>query len=156
MKEGIEPVEIFLSEGVKLVVMAASAVECLPKPDGSRRFDSVCTILRQKFFGNDTTFFIHHMIAVKSSRDLLRDRGLGQQISGDLFHREIVEFHVRVEGFDHPISPGIHVAVTIDLIAVGICKSSCIEPIDGHALTVVRGVKIPVDPSPISLVHSKF
>ena len=51
-----------------------------------------------------------------------------QQIAGKLFDREFVERQVAVEGADDPLAPLPHVAIVINMIAVGVGVTRQIQP----------------------------
>ena len=69
----------------------------------------------------------------------------GQQIAGELLDRELVERQVPVEGVDHPVAPGPHVALAVDVVAVRVGVAGRVEPRHGHALAVVRRLQQRVD-----------
>ena len=78
------------------------------------------------------------MIAVEAGGDALIERGIGQQIAGQLLDGEAVERQIAVEGVDHPIAPAPHVARPVGLVAVGVAVARRFHPAEGHALAIAR------------------
>ena len=75
-----------------------------------------------------------------ASRAVLRG-GVRQQVAGELFARELVEWFVSVEGLDHVITPGPVCARGVGLKAIGVGVAGGIQPPHGHALAKVRGLQ---------------
>ena len=77
------------------------------------------------------------MITIEAAGDLLLGRGVGKQITCELFDGELVERHIAVEGVDHPFAPAGHVAAAIDVVTVGVCVARGVEPVEGETFAVV-------------------
>ena len=138
VEEGLHRVEVLRGEGIELVIVAATAVEGLAHPDGSRRLHAVGRVFGQKLLRDDAALLIEHVIAMKPRGDLLIQRGPRQQIPRDLLDGELIERHVRIERLDHPVPPRPQLAVAIHLVAIRIRKPRRIQPTDRHVLAVVR------------------
>ena len=78
------------------------------------------------------------MVAIEPRSDALIKRRIRQQIPGKLFNDELIERHVPVEGFDHPVAPAPHFAIPIHLVTVRVAIARCIQPAESHSLRVPR------------------
>ena len=96
------------------MIVAARAAHRQAQPDGRRGFDAIDDVLDGVLFGDDAAFGVGAMIAIEAGGDVLLERGIGQQIAGQLLDRELIERQVAVVGLDHPIAPPPHVAVAVD------------------------------------------
>ena len=67
----------------------------------------------------------------------LVSRRLGIQIAGQLVTREVVVGQVVIEGSNHPVAIGRHLAIVIVVDAVGVGEAHQVQPIAGHVLAVV-------------------
>ena len=65
------------------------------------------------------------------------ERGIGQQVAGELLDCEPVERHVAVEGVDHPIAIRPHLAVIVDVEAVRVGVARGVEPVAGAMLALM-------------------
>ena len=145
VEEGEELVELLLRDRIVLVAVAARAAHGQAHPGGGRGFDAVDHVFDQILFGNRAALEVDHVVAIETGGDLVVRGGVGQQVAGELLDREAVERHVVVEGADHPVAPGPHVAMAVDVIAVGVGVAGEVEPLHGHALAVVRRGEQAVD-----------
>ena len=50
-----------------------------------------------------------------------------------------------VEGVDHPVAVGPHLAVVVEVQAVRVAVAGGVEPVAGHVLAVAGGGEQPVD-----------
>ena len=78
---------------------------------------------------------------MKTSRDLLRFRGIRQEIAGYLLDRELIKRHVVIQISDHPIPPRPTVAKVITREAMRVCVSSQIEPQSRLFLAKLRAMQ---------------
>ena len=138
VEEGVEAVKLPLLDGIVFVIVAPGAAQGQAQPGCSRRADAVHHILRLIFFRDRPTLKVDHVVAIEPGGNLLLERGVGQQVSGQLLDREFVIRHVSVVGVDQPIAPMPHVAQAVDVVAVRVSVSGEIEPLHGHTLAVVR------------------
>ena len=108
--------------------MALSTLQRGTEPDGARGVDAVDDLVDPAFLRLGTRFDVGGRAAMKASgNDLLR-RGIGQQISGDLLQRELIERHVGIERVHHPVAPGPDFAQIIALEAMRVRIAGEIEP----------------------------
>ena len=77
------------------------------------------------------------MITVKSTGNLLIDGGIGQKVPSQLPDGKLIERHILIKGFDHPVPPNplVGVSVLLEAITVGIACS--IQPFESHTFTIV-------------------
>ena len=85
------------------------------------------------------------MVPMKSRRDTLVERGIGEKIAGNLLDSEFIEPHIAIKRVDYPIAPPPHVTDTVGLITVGVAIARRLHPAEGHALGVSRRSEQPVD-----------
>ena len=78
VKKGLQGVEIALSEGVILVVVAATAVERLTEPDRSGCFHAIGGVFSEELLRNDAAFLVDHVVAIEAGGDSLRDSRVWQ------------------------------------------------------------------------------
>ena len=57
-----------------------------------------------EFFVVGAALAVHLGEAAESGGDLLVERGMGEEIAGDLFDGELVEGEVAIEGIDEPVA----------------------------------------------------
>src|SRR5215471_15373261 len=107
---GEDLVELFLSEWIVLVVVAARATESYAKEHGGGGLHAVYYIFNCVFFRNNAVLSVGAMIAIEAGSNLLVEGGIGQHITGDLLERELIKRLVAIEGVDHPIAPAPHTA----------------------------------------------
>src|SRR5262249_53210650 len=103
VKEGEELVKLFLAHRVILVVMAASATQSQTDPGHPGRPPPPHHGFDPPFLTDDTPLTIEPMVPVEPRRHDLRTSRLGEHVAGDLLDGKAVEWHVVVEGLDHPV-----------------------------------------------------
>ena len=123
---------------VELVAVASCTTHRQTLPDGERGVDSVDDVLDLKLFRNDAAFRIASMIAVDPGGNPLVKRCVWQQVTGKLLDRELIERHVLVKRFEHPVPPPPHISRPVRLIAIRVCVPGCVEPANRHPLGVAR------------------
>ncbi len=121
------------------MVVALGAFQTQAQPDVGGRFDPVHDVVDAEFFGDNASFVGCGVIAVETSGDLLGGGGVGQEVARELFHRKLVEGHVRGEGLNHPVTPPPHLAGTVRMIHAGVAVPREIHPQQGHAFAVLGG-----------------
>ena len=91
--------------------------------------------VRSVLDGSDAKFLIvcaslvvFHRVAVESGCQNLFGRRLGQEVTSELFDRELVVWQIAVERLDHPIAVAPHVAVAIFLVTFRVRKACQVEP----------------------------
>ena len=137
-EEGGQRVEILGRERVELVVVALRAVGRQAQVDPADRLHAVGGVVGEVLFDDGAAFIGRGVAPLETGRDQLRLRRIRQQVAGDLLDRELVERLVRVEGFDHPVAVGPHLARVVEVQAVGVGVARGIEPIAGAVLAVRR------------------
>ncbi len=138
VEEGKKAVVVLLRDRVELVIMAARAAHREPHEDVRRGVHAVGDVLHLVLLGNRPALVVDHVIAIEAARQFLLRGGVGQQIARQLLDAEAVERYVAIEGVDHPIAPLPHVALRIDVVAVGIGIARQVEPLHRHAFAVLR------------------
>ena len=141
VEERLEAVEVPLRKGVEFVVVAARAVEGLREPRGGDGLDAIGGGLGEKLFGDHAALLVEDVVSVEAGRDFLLERGVGQQVAGELLDGELIERFVVVKRPDHPVAPRVHLAVAVHLVSVGVGVARGVEPVGGHAFAVMGGRK---------------
>ena len=95
-----------------------------------RRWPATSSSIDAAFVGRDVA-------AVEAGGDLLVERGVGQQVAGELLDGELVERHVPVEGLDDPVAIGPHLAVVVEVDAVRVGVAGGVEPVAAAVLAPV-------------------
>ena len=124
-------VEIPRADRIELVVVADRTVRGEAEPDGGGGLDSVAGVVREVLVFDGATLVGGHVAPVESGGDALVVGGLGEEVTGDLVDGELVEGLVAVEGADDPVAVGPHLAVVVEMEAVGIGVAGGIEPEPG-------------------------
>src|SRR5690242_14771903 len=93
----------------------------------------------------NAALFVEHRVAMEPGGDALLRRRAGQQITGELLDRELIERHVRIDRVDHPIAvrPDRTIAVLLVAIRVGVARE--VEPLARPTLAILRRGKKAVD-----------
>ena len=121
------------------MIVAAAAVQREAEPSEAGGLHAVNDVFDAPLLGDDAALAIEAVVAVEAGGHDLFAGGIGQQVTADLFERELIEGLVVVEGLDDPVAPGPHGAAAVGLEAVAIGKAGEVEPLHGHALAVVLG-----------------
>ena len=138
-------VELALPDRVELVIVAGGAAHGEPEKDVADRLRPVLRVDDLVFLGHDPALVGRDVVALETRRHELVQARLGQQVARHLLHRELVERLVLVEGPDHPVAVGIHLAVVVDVDPVRIAVARCVEPVPGAVLAPLLGLEQPVD-----------
>ena len=144
VKERVHPVKFLRRQWIILVVVTFRATHRQAQPHGADRGHAIRDVFVEILVGVRAAFVVGHVVANKTGRDALRLRRLGQEIAGELFHRELVVRLVVVESLDDPIAPEPHEADAIEVITAGVGVAREIQPVLRHALAVVRRCQQPV------------
>ncbi len=132
---------------IKLMCMTLSATQRKPQPCGGRRIHPIHNRMKTKLQRINAAFFIDHGVAMKTSGDPLRARGVGQHVAGELFDGELIKWQVAVNRLDHPITPRPDGARAILFIAVGIRVAREVQPRHRPALAEMRASQQTIDES---------
>ena len=125
--------------------MADGALPGEPHPSVERRRRTVDGVAEEELFVDRSPLACCHVAAREAGRRLLLASGAGEEIAGELKNRELVEGEVVVEGLHDPVAVGPHVALVVEVEAVGVGIARDVEPMAGHLLAVVRARKQPID-----------
>ena len=118
IEERGELVILALSEWIKFMVVATTAIERQAKPNRAHGLGHVEHIIDAILLGDAAALAIDHVVAVEAGGQNLFVRRIRQKITGQLLNRELIERHVVVERTNHPVAPGPHRTLTVTLIAV--------------------------------------
>ena len=126
---GVQLIEVALREGVVLVVVALGAGQrhAQPHRGGGRRRDR--RILGRYSSGSAPPSKLTITLRLNPVAIFCVERGVGQQVAGDLLDGESIEGHIAVEGVDDPIAIAPHVAMVVDVVAVGVGVAGQVEPV---------------------------
>ena len=138
VEEGVELVILVVGDGIILVRVALRAVQRESEPRGADGGNPILHRLYAIFLGVTAAFVVDLGVAVEARRDLLLQRRVRQQISGELIDRELVEGLVAIVGVDDPFAVGPDGAGEIDLITIGIRVARQIQPAARHVFAVMR------------------
>ena len=145
-EEGGQRIEVLLGDGIELVVVAGGATHRQAQPDRAGGVDPVLGVHDLHFLFDDAPFVGGDVAAMEAGGDELFRGRIGQQVAGQLVHRELVEGQVPVEGPDDPVPVGPHLTVIVDMQAVGVAVAGRIEPIAAPVLPIGRGSHEAVGP----------
>ena len=145
IKKSGELIKLFLRNRVELMIVAAGTEEAHAKPHLGGSGHAVDDVLGAVFLVDNTALNGDGVVAIETGGDALLQRGVGEQIAGQLFDGELVEGEVAVVGVDNPITPRPHVAVGVVLVTVGVGIAGGIEPIARHMFAVARRGEEAVD-----------
>ena len=136
IKKSGELIKLFLRNRVEFMIVAAGTEEAHAKPHLGGSGHTVDDVLGAVFLVDNAALNGDGVVTIEAGGDALLQRGVGEQIAGQLFDGELVEGEVAVVGVDNPITPRPHVAVSVVLIAVGIGVTCRIKPIACHMFAV--------------------
>ena len=125
--------------GIVFMVMTLGAADSGTHPDFRNITHPVSSIDGIVFLGLDAALVRSLQQAVVAGGDFLPSSGVRQEVSGELLLGELVKGGVVVEGLDDVVPVGRDVVVLISMVADGVGEAHQVEPVDGHALTEVRG-----------------
>jgi len=137
-EEGGKLIEVSLFERIKLVVVALAAAESQAQPGRTSVAYPVGDVFRQVFLLLNARLGAHSPEAVVGGRNHLPLAGVRQQIAGELFDRELIEGHVRIEGCDHVIAVGGHLHGLVGKKADAVGVAHEVQPADRHPFSKVR------------------
>ncbi len=91
-----ELVKLFLADGVELVIVALSAPNRQPQPDGSERGRAVEHLLVAELLGVRSAFAVGQSVAIESGRDQGFVGAIRHLVARQLLDGKFVERHVAV------------------------------------------------------------
>ena len=145
VEEGEELVELFLAQGIVLVLMAASAAEAQPHPNHPHGLDPVDDVLGAPLLVDRASLGVDAVITVKTRGDQLVVGRLVEQIPGELLDGELIEGLVGVERPDHPVSPGPLAVLEVVVIAMAVSIAGAVKPPGRQALSEARRCQQAID-----------
>ena len=74
---------------------------------------------------------------MKPGGDALVCGGIRQQVTGDLFDRELIEWHILIECLDDPVAVGPDRSRVVFFVTIGVRISGEIEPFARPPLAVL-------------------
>ena len=89
-------------------------------------------------FEIDPAFEVTGSVPMEAGCDQLVRGRIRQQVTGDLFNRELGERHVAVQRIDHPVAVFPNGTRGIDAVTVRVGVASGIQPVPSPALAVMR------------------
>ena len=129
-------IEVALRDRVELVVVAGRAANGQAEEDRAGGVRAVLGVDHLVFLGNDAALVGCGVAAMEAGGDQLVHRRARQQVARDLLERETVEGQVAVEGVDHPVAVGPHLAVVVDVDAMRVGIASGVQPVASAVLPV--------------------
>ena len=127
------------------MIVADGALPGEPHPGVERRGRAVDGVAEEKLLVDRAPLARRHVAAREAGSCLLLARGAGEEIAGELENRELIEGEVFVEGLHDPVAVGPHVALVVEVEAVGVGIARDVEPMAGHLLAMVRARQQPID-----------
>src|SRR4051794_18461031 len=94
----------------------------------TRRIKAIGDRIIYLFFGVRAALSAAHAVPIEGSGDALLQRGVGQLITRELFHCELVEALVGVEGFYYIIPVLPHRARNVGMVTIRIGIARQVEP----------------------------
>ena len=121
------------------MIVASRAAYGEAEPHRANRRGPIDHLLHAILFAIHAAFAIGQRIAMEAGRDLLLERCIRQQISGDLLGGELVKRHPSIYRADHPVAPLPRIGpevIFLETIAIGIARQ--IQPMPRPLLAIVR------------------
>jgi hypothetical protein len=145
VQDRVDAEELLLREWVVLVVVALATGDRGAHPGAHRRVHAVDHRDRTELLVDRAPLTVGERVAVEAGRDPVVERGLGQQVAGELADCELVEGHVAVERPDDPVAPAPDRPRWIVGVAGAVCVAGQVEPLPRHVLAVAVVAEQPVD-----------
>ena len=134
-------VEVLGEEGIELVIVALGATQRGAQPDSRDIADSVRSVLCQILLGLGAALVGHAAEAVVAARHQLPGCRIGKQVARELLAGHDIERLVFVERPDDILAERIHVDGHVPVVADRVGVADEVQPVDSHALAVVRGTE---------------
>ena len=128
------------------MVVATSATDGQAEPGLAGGLEAIDDGFDEPFLSDVAALAIETGVAIEPGGDELIAGGIGQEIAGELVDGELVEGLIAIEGFDHPVAPGPHVAGTVGLKSIAVGVAGEVEPLGRHAFPITRGGEEAIDP----------
>ena len=134
-------IEVPGQEGVELVVVALGASQRRAQPHRRDVAHPVGRVLGEVLLRLGATLVGHAAQAVVAARHQLRLGRIGQQVRGEVLARHDIEGRVLVEGPDDIVAERVDIDRNVPVIARRVRVPDQVQPVDRHALAVVRGLE---------------
>ena len=146
VEERIERIELLLGDGVEFVVVTDGAPGRQPHP-GLRGGGGPLDRVAEHELGIDGAAFARSdIVAIEACCHQLVLGWIGEKISRQLLHGELIEGQIAVEGPDHPIAIGPDLTFIIQVEPVGIGVARDVEPMAPHLFAILRAVHQAIHP----------
>ena len=145
VQDRVEAKIFLLRERVVFMVVALAARDRRAHPGAHRGVHPVHDRHRAKLLVDRAPLAVGERVAVEAGGDLVVERRIRQKIAGDLAKRELVEWHIGIEGPDHPVAPSPDRPRWVVGVAGAVGIAGQIEPLPGHVLAVAVVGKQPVN-----------
>ena len=127
------------------MAVADGALAGQAHPGVGHRGGAVDGIAKQQLIVDRSPLARRHIASGESGGDLLVERGVWQQITGELFDREAIERHVGVERLHDPVAVGPHLPLVVEVETVGVGIAGDVEPVAGHLLAMMGALQQTID-----------
>jgi hypothetical protein len=145
VQDRVELEILLLRKRVVFVVVALGAGHRRAHPRAHRRVHAVDDGDGAKLLVDRAPLVVGERVAVEGGGHLVVERGVRQQVAGQLTDCELVERHVGVEGPDHPVAPAPDRARRVVGIAGAVGIPGEVEPLPRHVLAVAVVREEPID-----------
>ncbi len=145
VEERVELIILLLGNRIVFVIVALCATNSEAEKHLSRRICAVHRVGNIKFIGVSSTLFIERHATIEAGCHPCGIASLGEEVACHIFHNKPVIGFVAVKGVDDVVPVEPHGAHGVIVIAVGVSVACEIEPVLGHALSVMRRVDHGVD-----------
>ena len=146
VEERIKRIELLLGDGVEFVVVTDGAPGRQPHP-GLRGGGGPLDRVAEHELGIDGAAFARSdIVAIEACGHQLVLGWIGEKISRQLLHGELIEGQIAVEGPDHPIAIGPDLTFIIQVEPVGIGVARDVEPMAPHLFAILRAVHQAIHP----------
>ena len=146
VEAGKQLVNFALFDGIVFVVVTSSTAHRQTQPHGSQGRRPIEHLLRAELLQIDSSLAVCQGVAIEAGSNSLIQSRVGQQVSGQLLDRELVERKVTIQGVDHPltIAPGVRAGLVL-FVAVAVCITCQVKPGPGPLLTIVFRIEQTID-----------
>ena len=145
-EESKKLIELALRKWIVLVIVALRAPHGEAEICRPERRSPVYQLLIAELLDVDSVLSVCNGVALKSSRHLLLNSCVRQQVTGNLFQEELVERHVAIQRVDHPmaITPCMWSYVVL-LVTIAVGVAGQIEPVPSPLFPIMLRFQQPVD-----------
>ena len=145
VEERRQRIEISHGERIKLMVVTDCTTRRHPQPDLSECFRPVASIEHVVFFWDRAPFAGGDVAPVEARLNLLIERPVWQQVTRQLFDRELIERDVPIERGNHAFAIRPHFTEVVEMDPVSIRITGRVEPIPSAVFAPLPGLHQLVD-----------